>query len=61
MKLQLAWNPDLTGELELAGRVAAYVDLIEAGTPLLIREGIRAVGAGTPSSRASDCRRHQSD
>jgi 3-hexulose-6-phosphate synthase len=36
-------TPDLTHELELAGKVAAYVDLIEAGTPLLIREGIRAV------------------
>jgi 3-hexulose-6-phosphate synthase len=44
MKLQLALDtPDLTHELELAGRVATYVDLIEAGTPLLIREGIRAV------------------
>jgi 3-hexulose-6-phosphate synthase len=44
MKLQLALDtPDLTHELELAGRVAAYVDSIEAGTPLLIREGIRAV------------------
>jgi 3-hexulose-6-phosphate synthase len=44
MKLQLALDtPDLTCELELAGKVAAYVDLIEAGTPLLIREGIRAV------------------
>src|SRR5262245_65088682 len=44
MKLQLALDtPDLTHELELAGRVAAYVDAIEAGTPLLIREGIRAV------------------
>jgi 3-hexulose-6-phosphate synthase len=44
MKLQLALDtPDLTHELELAGRVASYVDLIEAGTPLLIREGIRAV------------------
>jgi len=44
MKLQLALDtPDLTHELYLAGKVAAYVDLIEAGTPLLIREGIRAV------------------
>ncbi|HKQ73419.1 MAG TPA: orotidine 5'-phosphate decarboxylase / HUMPS family protein [Blastocatellia bacterium] len=44
MKLQLALDtPDLTHELDLAGKVAAYVDLIEAGTPLLIREGIRAV------------------
>ncbi len=44
MKLQLALDtPDLTHELELAGKVAAYVDLIEAGTPLLIREGIRSV------------------
>ncbi len=44
MKLQLALDtPDLMQELELAGKVAAQVDLIEAGTPLLIREGIRAV------------------
>ncbi|MGE0102511.1 MAG: orotidine 5'-phosphate decarboxylase / HUMPS family protein [Blastocatellales bacterium] len=44
MKLQLALDtPDLGHELELAGRVAEHVDLIEAGTPLLIREGIRAV------------------
>ncbi len=44
MKLQLALDtPDLAHELELAGKVAAQVDLIEAGTPLLIREGIRAV------------------
>lgn len=44
MKLQLALDtPDLAHELELAGRVAEHVDLIEAGTPLLIREGIRAV------------------
>ncbi|MEO6725997.1 MAG: orotidine 5'-phosphate decarboxylase / HUMPS family protein [Blastocatellia bacterium] len=44
MKLQLALDtPDLAHELELAGKVAAQVDLIETGTPLLIREGIRAV------------------
>lgn len=44
MKLQLALDtPDLAHELDLAGKVAAHVDLIEAGTPLLIREGIRAV------------------
>jgi len=44
MKLQLALDtPDLARELELAGKVAAQVDLIETGTPLLIREGIRAV------------------
>jgi 3-hexulose-6-phosphate synthase len=44
MKLQLALDrPDLTRELELARQVDRYVDLIEAGTPLLIREGIRAV------------------
>src|SRR5919108_6625358 len=44
MKLQLALDtPDLAHELEFAGRVAAHVDLIEAGTPLLIRQGIRAV------------------
>lgn len=44
MKLQLALDrPDLAGELELVSKVGRYVDLIEAGTPLLIREGIRAV------------------
>jgi len=44
MKLQLALDrPDLTRELELVAHVSRYVDLIEAGTPLLIREGIRAV------------------
>lgn len=44
MKLQLALDtPDLAHELELAGKVAEHVNLIEAGTPLLIREGIRAV------------------
>lgn len=44
MKLQLALDrPDLAHALEIVGHVAPYVDLIEAGTPLLIREGIRAV------------------
>ncbi|MCI0660729.1 MAG: orotidine 5'-phosphate decarboxylase [Acidobacteria bacterium] len=44
MKLQLALDtPDLGHELELASKVATHVDLIEAGTPLLIREGIRVV------------------
>ncbi|HYE74135.1 MAG TPA: orotidine 5'-phosphate decarboxylase / HUMPS family protein [Blastocatellia bacterium] len=44
MKLQLALDrPDLVTELELVAKVGRYVDLIEAGTPLLIREGIRAV------------------
>lgn len=44
MKLQLALDtPDLPHELELAGKVSEYVDLIEAGTPLLIREGVRVV------------------
>jgi len=36
-------RPDLAGELELVAKVGRYVDLIEAGTPLLIREGIRVV------------------
>jgi 3-hexulose-6-phosphate synthase len=44
MKLQIALDrPDLARELELMASVARYVDLVEAGTPLLIREGIRAV------------------
>lgn len=44
MKLQLALDhPDLTRELDIAARTVKHVDFIEAGTPLLIREGIRAV------------------
>jgi 3-hexulose-6-phosphate synthase len=44
MKLQLALDtPDLIHELDLVGKVAPYIDVIEAGTPLLIREGIRSV------------------
>ena len=44
MKLQLALDhPDLTRELDIAARTVKYVDFIEAGTPLLIREGIRVV------------------
>jgi 3-hexulose-6-phosphate synthase len=44
MKLQLALDtPDLVHELDLISKVAPYIDVIEAGTPLLIREGIRAV------------------
>ncbi len=44
MKLQVALDhPDLTRELEIVASVNRYVDLIEVGTPLLIREGIRAV------------------
>ncbi|NDC79533.1 MAG: 3-hexulose-6-phosphate synthase, partial [Chitinophagia bacterium] len=44
MKLQLALDmPDLATGLEVAGKTAMYVDVIEAGTPLLIREGIRAI------------------
>lgn len=44
MKLQLALDrPDLAQALDVVAQVAQYVDSIEAGTPLLIREGIRAV------------------
>ncbi len=44
MKLQLALDtPDLALGLDLAGKTAMHIDVIEAGTPLLIREGIRAV------------------
>ena len=44
MKLQLALDTaDLALGLELASKTARHVDVIEAGTPLLIREGIRAV------------------
>jgi 3-hexulose-6-phosphate synthase len=44
MKLQLALDrPDLAHALDVVAQVAQYVDSIEAGTPLLIREGIRAV------------------
>lgn len=44
MKLQVALDhPDLIREMEIAAQTSHYVDLIEVGTPLLIREGIRAV------------------
>jgi orotidine-5'-phosphate decarboxylase len=44
MKLQLALDRlDLAKELELVASVNRYIDFIEAGTPLLIREGIRVV------------------
>lgn len=46
MKLQVAMDV-LTTEaaLELAGKVAPYVDILELGTPLIKAEGLRAVRA----------------
>ncbi|MBF4563800.1 3-hexulose-6-phosphate synthase [Plantibacter sp. VKM Ac-2876] len=46
MKLQVAMDV-LTTEaaLELAGKVAPYVDILELGTPLIKSEGLRAVTA----------------
>ncbi len=44
MRLQLALDhPDLAHELDVAAKASRYVDMIEAGTPLLIREGIRVI------------------
>jgi len=44
MKLQLALDfPSLAEALALLDRVADLVDIVEAGTPLILKEGIRAV------------------
>ncbi len=44
MMLQLALDyPSLTDALALLDRVADLVDIVEAGTPLILREGMRAV------------------
>ena len=45
-KMQLALDElGLDAALALAEQVRSYVDIIEAGTPLLLREGMRAVQA----------------
>ena len=44
MRLQLSLDRlDISGALELLSETADQVDIIEVGTPLLIREGLRAV------------------
>ena len=46
MKLQVAMDVLTTDDaLALAGKVAAHVDIIELGTPLIKAEGLRAVTA----------------
>ncbi|MCU1545372.1 MAG: hps [Homoserinimonas sp.] len=46
MKLQVAMDVLTTADaLELAGKVAEYVDIIELGTPLIKAEGLRAITA----------------
>ncbi|MCY7288092.1 MAG: orotidine 5'-phosphate decarboxylase, partial [Cryobacterium sp.] len=46
MKLQVAMDVLTTdAALELAAKVAPYVDIIELGTPLIKAEGLRAVTA----------------
>ena len=46
MKLQVAMDVLTTdAALELAGKVAAHVDILELGTPLIKAEGLRAVTA----------------
>ena len=44
MKLQLAIDTtDLSGAVELARKTEKWVDIYEIGTPLLLREGMKAV------------------
>ena len=46
MKLQVAMDVLTTADaLALAGKVAAHVDIIELGTPLIKAEGLRAITA----------------
>ncbi len=42
-KLQLALDGDLSGGLAVLEQAHAYVDIVEIGTPLVFREGMRAV------------------
>ncbi|MCY4069780.1 MAG: orotidine 5'-phosphate decarboxylase [Chloroflexi bacterium] len=44
-KLQLALDGDLQGSLEVLEKAHPHVDIIEIGTPLVFREGMRAVRA----------------
>lgn len=43
MKLQLALDGDLRQSLAVLEAAAAYIDIAEIGTPLIYREGMRAV------------------
>jgi 3-hexulose-6-phosphate synthase len=44
MELQLALDlVDIQGAKEIVNEVAAYVDVVEIGTPVIINEGLRAV------------------
>lgn len=46
MKLQLALDmADLDAALRVLRAVHRYIDIIEIGTPLALREGVRAIGA----------------
>ncbi|MGO3865842.1 orotidine 5'-phosphate decarboxylase / HUMPS family protein, partial [Glutamicibacter arilaitensis] len=46
MKIQVAIDLLSTAEaLELAGKVAPYVDIIELGTPLIKAEGLSVITA----------------
>lgn len=45
MKLQLALDDTLEDALRLLDRVAEYIDIAEVGTPLLLREGLKAIVA----------------
>lgn len=46
MKLQLALDTyDLPQSLEILGQLADVVDIVEIGTPFIIRDGVRAVEA----------------
>ncbi|MBZ0302352.1 MAG: orotidine 5'-phosphate decarboxylase [Anaerolineae bacterium] len=43
MRIQLALDGTLTESLMILERVAPYIDIVEVGTPLLLREGVRAL------------------
>jgi 3-hexulose-6-phosphate synthase len=44
-QLQLALDGDLPDALRILESVAPHIDIVEAGTPLIYREGVRALAA----------------
>ena len=46
MKLQISFDTtDLNEALEIASKVAQYADVLEIGTPLILKEGVKAIQA----------------
>lgn len=43
MRLQLALDSDLASSMAVLAQVHPYVDIVEVGTPLIFREGMKAV------------------